>query len=214
MVYSVIPNCDDSYRDDPIQTSAKMKKMRLMPDGYRASKEQVAMFLCNVNVDALEESSSTPPTFIALGNGADAPQHTVLKHPLPYQTPFKRGLEPFISPFLRAHQQEHVAKSRIRRNEPMLDPRDDSEFRRVISRSRSMSPDLGPRKRFIMNPVYLRMQAVQGAVWERGGVWDTPRVRAGRLGCAKEKILVYTTAFVGDSPLGNHHRHRKDMDWD
>ncbi|KAK0208959.1 hypothetical protein DFS33DRAFT_1414740 [Desarmillaria ectypa] len=207
MVYSVVPNYDDSYRDNPIQTSAKM---RLMPDGYRASKEQVAMFMCNVNADSLE-SSSTPPTFIALGNGVDAPQHTVLKHPLPYQTSLKRDLEPFTSPFLRAHQQEHAAKSRIRRNEPMLDLRDDSDFRRVISRSRSMSPDLEPRKRFIRNPVYMRVKAIQGAVWEQGGVWDAPRVRAGRLSCAKERILVYTTAFVGDSPLGNHRQHRQDV---
>lgn len=210
MVYSVVPNCDDSYRDNPIQTPAKMKKMRLMPDGYRVSKEQVSMFICNVNVDSLQ-SSSTPPTFIALGNGVDAPQHTVLKHPLPYRTLLKRDLEPLISPFLRAHQQEHVAKSRIRRNEPLLDLRDDSEFRRVISRSRSTSPDLEPRKRFIRNPVYMRVKAIQGAVWERGGVWDAPRVRAGRLSCAKERILVFTTAFVGDSPLGFHHRHRQDV---
>ncbi|KAK0481515.1 hypothetical protein IW261DRAFT_1418579 [Armillaria novae-zelandiae] len=179
MVYSVVPNCDDSYRDDPIQTPAKIGKMRLMPDGYRASKEQVTMFISNFNVDALE-SSSTPPTFIALGNGADAPQHTVLKHPLPYRTLLKHDLEPLISPFLRAHQQEHVAKSRIRRNEPLLDPGDDN---------------LEPRKRFIRNPVYMRAKAIQGAVWERGGVWDAPRVRAGRLSCAKERILVFTTAF-------------------
>ncbi|KAG7452127.1 uncharacterized protein BT62DRAFT_915861 [Guyanagaster necrorhizus] len=201
MVYSVVPNCDDLYRDDSIQTSPKMKKMRLMPDGYRTSKEQVAEFICNL--DSLE-SSSTPPTFISLGNGVDALQHTVLKQPFRYQTRLKRGLEPYISPFLRAHQQERVAKSRIRRNEPMLDLRDDSEFRRVISRSRSLSPHPELRKRIIENPLLVRMQALQGAVLERGGTWDAPMVRAGRLSCGKEKILVYTTAFISDSPLGIH----------
>lgn len=143
------------------------------PPGYRAKAKDVAKF---VTIERLchEPMKCIPLTspFPAVGL-----PRTTLPDPLPYPIVFKPQVLPPPSPLKRFAQSALMNAS---------------------------SHTIGPvaRRRYIPNPMFLRLQALKNIIWQHGIDWEG-RSQEGMLGCGKEKVIGFAFEDAGRSLLAN-----------
>lgn len=169
-------------------------RRRPKPSGSRAKPVDVAIFLDSLSCTTIVTPAIplSPPIPLRPRNTSSTdPPSTILPNPLPYPIVFKPLTKPCRSPS-RLHL-IHPSPSQPYR--PAREPWT-PDLRRA-GRAKNMTW----RVRAVENPVYLRLQALQNIMWERG--WNYQgRAIEGHLGAGTEKIYKIVVEGVGKSFLG------------
>lgn len=171
----------------------QVTRWRARPSGTRAKPVDVAIFLdslSGVSIVTPAVPLAPPIPLRPRHNSSVYPPPTILSDPLPYPIVFKPLPKPCRSPS-RLHLL-HPSPSQPYR--PVRDPWA-PDLRRP-GRANSMTW----RVRAVENPVYLRLQALQNLMWDRG--WNYQgRAIEGHLGAGTEKVFKIVVEGVGKSFL-------------
>ncbi|KAF9532108.1 hypothetical protein CPB83DRAFT_848360 [Crepidotus variabilis] len=177
----------------------------LKPSGSRASLKDVKLFLQreeSTSVSGLCYSTTSPsdplpePKYIPLicpfpPTSFSTPPRTILPTPLPYQIHFKPIPKPSRSPFrCQAMGSDEGSNTECYPSASSLP-------------SQPVLPtQITWRIRFVANPAYLRLKALQNIVWSAGGQWEGC-ARETALGGGRERVVGVAYEGVGRSALGS-----------